>query len=222
MKWAFSIKHKMTAALLLTLVLVLMLGTVIIDKRSVSRLESAFASVYEDRLLVESYIYHLADHLYRKKIMIESCVDLQDAGRIRQQLQSHNEAIQVLLSKYEETRFTQTETSRFNDLKQNIRTMETLEADYLDSEDFNQPLRPSLKAVEQQFVLALDNLHALSGIQVEEGKGLHDDSHRVIAGFVLLSHFEIVILIGIGILIQILLFAAKTTLPKFPQKPSMN
>ncbi len=222
MKWAFSIKHKMTAALLLTLVFVLMLAAVIIDKRSVSRLESAFASVYEDRLLVESYIYHLADHLYRKKIRIESCMDVQEVEQIRQDLHLHNEAIQVLLSKYEETRFTQTETSRFNDLKQYIRNMEALEADYLESADFNQANQPSRVALEQQFVLALENLHALSGIQIQEGKGLHDDSHQVIADFVLLSHVEIVILIGIGIVIQILLFTAKTALPKFPQKPSMN
>ena len=51
---------------------------------------------------------------------------------------------------------------------------------------------------------------------------MKDQSNQIAAGATLLSTFELVVLIAIGILIQILVFASKSTLPRLAQQPGLN
>jgi hypothetical protein len=73
MKWAFTIRQKAKAALILGVVFMLILTKNWLDERNVAKLGISFASVYEDRLVVESYIYQLSDRLYQKKSLLDNC-----------------------------------------------------------------------------------------------------------------------------------------------------
>jgi hypothetical protein len=51
-------------------------------------------------------------------------------------------------------------------------------------------------------------------IQIEEAKRLNDDSKRIIAGFTLLTNFEMVMLIITGLIIQVLILSSSQIAPK--------
>ncbi|MGZ5304119.1 MAG: MCP four helix bundle domain-containing protein, partial [Bacteroidia bacterium] len=120
MQWIYSIKPKHKAALILAVVFIMVLGNNILSKRNVTDLGSSFSSVYEDRLLVESYIYKLSDLLYRKKIILDKAISPEALLSQENNLQNHHAQINILLSDYEKTKLTQTETIVFESLKSNI------------------------------------------------------------------------------------------------------
>src|SRR5690606_1368871 len=98
-----------SAALLLAAIFVLLFVKNMLDSQHFTALGSSFSSVYEDRLMVESYIYRLSDHLFRKKIMIDTCGSAQSAAHIRPVLANHNTAIQEILTAYDKTWLTDAE-----------------------------------------------------------------------------------------------------------------
>lgn len=224
MKWAYSIQQKFKIALLLLVVLVLVLVKNIIDRNNVSKLGNSFSSVYEDRLLVESYIYELSDHLYRKKIMVDDCRSTEHFLALKKRITTHNIAIDTIVDDYARTKLTEAESFYFQAFQNNIADMKELEASYLNQQSIDSLLaQDALRTkMDEQFNAALRNLHQLSSIQISEGKLLQESSQRIVAGSSILTQFELILLIGIGICIQILIFASKSIFPKKPQQHQLN
>lgn len=220
MKWAFTIQQKSKAALILGVVFLLILGKNWYDERKVTELGNSFASVYEDRLVVESYIYQLSDHLYQKKSLLDNYSNKTNLANLQEKLKQHNSAIEALILDYEKTRLTSAETNYFTAFKQDVSAIKRLENNFLQAEI---TVHENAKiGLEKRYGLAVKNLHELSGIQVAEGKMLNDKSKRIIAGSSLLTQFELAVLIGIGLLIQGLIFAARSSVPKKLQNFSLN
>ncbi|MBK0404715.1 MCP four helix bundle domain-containing protein [Adhaeribacter sp. BT258] len=216
MKWAFTIQQKTRAALILGVVFLLVFAKNCYDERKVAELGNSFASVYEDRLVVESYIYQLSDHLYQKKIMLDNCSSQENLGNLQAKIGAQNSAIHSLILHYEKTRLTEKEAVSFQDFKENVATIEKLESQYMAG--VGQALPEKKVTLDASYVSAAENLHELSGIQVAEGRLLSEKSKKMIAGSSLLTQFELAILIGVGLLIQGLIFAAKSAKPKKPQQ----
>ena len=219
MKWAFTIRQKSKAALILGVVFLLILGKNWYDERKVAELGHSFASVYEDRLVVEAYIYQLSDHLYQKKSMLDNCSRQENLVPLQVRIKEHNQAIGNLLHNYEKTKLTSSETTYFAAFKNEVTAIEMLEKTYLTRLTSDPELKTGL---DKRYAIAVKNLHQLSGIQVAEGKLLNDKSKQIIAGSSILTQFELAVLIGIGLLIQGLIFAAKSTVPKKLQNYSLN
>ena len=220
MKWAFTIRQKSKAAIILGVVFLLILGKNWYDERKVAELGNSFSSVYEDRLVVEAYIYQLSDHIYQKKIMLDNCSNQENMPHLQNKLDQHNTAISSLIQDYEKTKLTTIETDCFAAFKANVAAIELLENKYLSSA--NQPSQITKSGLDKRYEIAVKNLHQLSGIQVAEGKLLNDQSKKIIAGSSLLTQFELAVLIGIGLIIQGLIFAAKSAVPKKSQAFSLN
>jgi hypothetical protein len=222
MQWAFGIRRKISAALLLAAIFVLILVTNMVDKRHVTQLGTSFSSVYEDRLIVESYIYRLSEHLFRKKIMIDSCLNPLAAGVIKPLLLGHHAAICQIIVDYEKTKLTQSESKYFNDLKGNINKLEALENDYV--RNFQEGADPwqTRAGIDKEFDEASKTLGRLSAIQVFEGKMLNDHSKKIMAGSSLLTHFETGILIAIGLMIMVLVFESGSALSASARNQGLN
>src|SRR5688500_12720480 len=135
MKWAFGIRRKVSAALLLAVIFVLVFVKNMVDSNHVTELGHSFSSVYEDRLMVESYIYRLSEHLFRKKIMIDTCESQFTAAFIKPLIDGHSRAIESIIGDYEKTKLTAAETHYFNLLKENVQKLVSLEKEYLQSTD---------------------------------------------------------------------------------------
>lgn len=219
MQWIYSIKPKYKAALILAVVFVMVLGNNILSKRNVTDLGTSFSSVYEDRLLVESYIFKLTDLLYRKKILLDKTYSSEELAARQKNITAYNTEINDLLAAYEKTKLTETETGVFALLKNNILEMEALEKTMVSSENGHLQAKP---AFDNSFNSASGNLGQLSQIQVNEGKLLNDESKKNIAGFTLHTQLEIGLLLLLGAIIQALVFTSRSILPKTTQKHSLN
>ncbi|MFC6997020.1 MCP four helix bundle domain-containing protein [Rufibacter roseus] len=222
MKWAYSLRRKTKVAVLLALVMVLVLAKNLIDSKNVSQLGNSFAAVYEDRLLVESYIFQLSNHLYSKKMLVDNCSNQGDYSKLYNQLIHHNTAINALILDYGKTELTEAESVRFAAFKRNMSEISRLELSYLQNEAVEVEMAHGKQLMDAQYSVAAGNLEQLSKIQVAEGKRLNEKSKEIIAGSTILTQFELVLIICLGLVIQILIFASKSVLPKFPQKPMLN
>jgi len=212
----------MKAALILTIAVVLIFAKNVIDERNVSELGSSFTSVYTDRLLVESYIYKFSDHLYQKKILLDDCNAQAHRARFKDQIMAHNAVILQVIGDYEKTRLTESERLYFNDFKNRIQSIIQLEKTCLNAEAGAQISEAHRREIDTRVDQALKDLGQLSGIQVSEGKSIHEQSQKIVAGSVMLTQFELVLLICLGLTVLALLFATRPPVPRFPQQSSLN
>lgn len=221
MQWAYRIRRKISAALLLAAIFVLFLVKNMVESRYVNELGDAFASVYEDRLVVESYIFRLSDNLFRKKIVIDTLSAAHSAAA-RAMVDHHNDAISSLIVDYEKTRLTPDEEAAFADLKVNLAEMRTLEEAFFASADEREPGAAARAAITERFAATSHDLSRLSSIQLNEGKLLNEQSRKIVAGSSLLTRFELGILIAIALMIFVLVFESTSIFAKPVGKESLN
>lgn len=220
MKWIYAIQEKGKAAAILTGFVVLVSAVTLMEKSNVSELGNSFSSVYEDRLVVESYIYKFSDYLYQKKLLIDDCQQGTHAAELREKISLHNEAIMKMIANYEQTKLTESEEKYFTDFKNNITEIIAIENSMLDN--YKGGVAHSRPGFDSEVDKALNNLGHLSAIQVSEGKALNENSKKIMAGSEILTQFELVVLIVVAVMIQMLIFASNSFKSKFPQNPHMN
>jgi len=217
MKWIYRIQQKAQVAFLLAIILMGILVKNVMERNNVSELGDSFSSVYEDRLLVESYIYRLSDHLYQKKLIFDNCEVNGNAIAYRNEIEKHNTDISNLIHEYEKTKFTEKETAFFQSFKNSIRKITFLETQYLMAgSDGSNP------ELDDEFKIAAADLQHLSNIQIAEGKILSDQSKKIVAGSTILTQFELGMIIIIGLIIQALIFASQSLTPKVAQNHNLN
>ena len=216
MKWTFIIRQKFRAAIALGIVFISVLATQLMDKNYYSKLQKAFSSVYEDRLVAEVYIYEISGQLLKKKKLIERHDEI-SAAEMHSTNQTYSDSIKSLLSKYEETKLTIDELLLFNKLKKNLTDLFMLE-----EKQKGRVGGALYRTIEKQHDRLAANLDGLSKIQLSEGKSLINNSKHIIDASNLMSKLEICILIVIGTLVQALIFTSNSLMPRFIQNKSMN
>ena len=222
MKWAYSIRRKISAALLLAAIFVLLFVKSMMDNNNVVKLGTSFSSVYEDRLLVEAYIYRMSDHLFRKKIMIDSASTAGYVSQIRPAVERYNETIRSIIEAYEMTKLTEAETRYFNDYKKNVGELMEAERMFFERVQAGREGAPEKAAIDRHFNLASTNLDRLSGIQISEGKLLNDNTQKIVAGSSILAQFEIGILIAIGLMVMVLVFESTSVWSRVVSRERLN
>lgn len=222
MRWAYSFRRKISAAFLLAAIFVLLFVKNMLDSKNVSQLGSSFSSVYEDRLVVESYIYRMSEHLFRKKIMIDTAENLVSALEIRPLIAQYHHRIGALIDAYKKTKLTEAEEIHFAELKKNVGTLAEFESEYFAAIDEGRFDEEARRRIDKQFNQTSDNLDRLSGIQISEGKILHDHTQRIVAGSSILTYFETGVLIAVGLMVLVLVFESSTMLTKTVGKGSLN
>ncbi|MFZ1807406.1 MAG: MCP four helix bundle domain-containing protein [Cyclobacteriaceae bacterium] len=224
MKWAYSLRNKRKIAFCSALILILIFAKNWIDKKNVATLNTSFSSVFDDRLVVESYIFQLTDHLYQKKIIIANCNSAESALAVQPQVNTHNSSINKILIDYEKTKITTAESKSFVSLKERLQNLKIMEKEFLAALTAqDQSTSTALLAqMQKNFDVAMLDLNQLSKIQISEGKLLKDQSKKIAAGSSILSQLELIVLVAIGMLIQILIFASRSALPKSPQQYGLN
>lgn len=223
MRWSYSLQQKTKITFWSALILILIFVKNWIDKSNVTTLDTTFSSVYEDRLMAESYIFRLSEQLYQKELLLSSEGTLHKSTLLSNHLSQHNNSINSLILDYEKTQLTDEESFYFKQLKLNLDALERLEKPFIQSlENSREEINGIPTQMEEQFKSASYHLNKLSKIQITEGKLLKDQSSRIVAGSTLLSQFELVVIVGLGILIQVLIFASRSTVPKTPQRYQLN
>jgi hypothetical protein len=217
MKWLYPIAEKIKLALALGIVFVLVISTNMINKSHFSELQESFTSIYEDRLMVENYIYKISGYLSNKKILFDSSqVKMAGVYKINSIL---NDSIQKLIADYETTKFTQAEALYFSRFKKGYEKLQELEENFLSGK---QKHRDKQELIMEKHDDLSVNLDLLSEIQLSESRRILDNSFRIIGSNNMTSRVEIVILIVLGLLVQALIFASKSLKPRFVQKRNLN
>ena len=219
MKWAYGIQRKISAALLLTAIFILLFVKNLVDSNNVVRLGNSFSSVYEDRLVVESYIYRMSEHLFRKKFTLDTCSSAVSAGRIQPVVEEYQDRISALIADYEQTRLTNTEKAYFDRFKADIAQLKYHEDEFFQN---NSNIDSVKERINIEFNQASTNLDHLSSIQISEGKLLNERSQKIVAGSSILTRLETGILIAIGLMVLVLVFESSTRLFPRDHKQSLN
>lgn len=199
MKWTYSIPEKFKASLLLTGVIVVILLNNLSERTNSRQLKSAFESIYEDRLMAESYILELSEQLHD----IENKLDNQKSISPIQVDEFIHELDQISL-RYLDTKLTDEEEVHFV-------KFEAI------SWEIGFGLREG-KNVDKQISAAFVELKELSTIQVKEAQKIMGQTGRIFSTGSISSQFEIALLIIAALFVQAIMFASKTL--KTPNIPS--
>jgi hypothetical protein len=213
MKWIYRIRRKTAAALLFALLLIAIGVKNIVDSYQVAQLGDSFKSVYEDRLLVEGYIYRLSENLYQKKLLFDDFGN-QDMKAFSKQISLHNLAINALIIDYANTRLTNEESLYFDLFKKNINEIARMEQECFEKGDFKPDV---LAQIDGQLAAASQNLQHLSDIQIAEGKILRDHSAKIVEGSSFLTQLEFGIIILSGVVIVVIIAASGSIISKVPE-----
>ncbi|MEQ9306452.1 MAG: MCP four helix bundle domain-containing protein, partial [Marinoscillum sp.] len=210
-------EQKSNAALALGIIFILMLGTNMLDTQHANELKSSFSSFYKDRLLVEGYIYEMSGLMHQKEMNLKSA-NISNNADWKDKNGSINSSMNSLMEDYEKTKLTELEVLHFDNLRQEFAQLTSLEQQ-ASPNLHNAGLMKEISAQYHQISMSLDNL---SQIQISEGQNILNNSNRIFASEYLTSQLEFGVLIIIGLILQALVFASKTIMPKFPQQSSLN
>jgi len=195
MNWTFSIKNKITAAAILFLLCVLVLLSNYNDRRHTRKVKDSIRTLYEDRLLAESYLFKLSACIYRLKETLHfSNVEMQTSNtkamRILVEIQQLNTAYQkTKLTTHEAVTFGQFKAIWLNDTRLQINRIK------------NEPI-----VMEQ----ALQLLNQLSSIQLEESQSIVSRAEKEYKTSKYTSDFAMGVVVVLLLVLQALVFAART------------
>lgn len=208
----FAAKYKITIALLLSATFLLIFLKNLADRSDSKNLALSFSAIYEDRLVVEGYLFEMANLLHNKKAAINNSTSTANALPVAV-LRDADARISKLIEDYSKTKFTDEERSVFNQFQQEF-------AQIIESEKSSELLN-NLHQLLQNYENAGRHLQALSGIQLAEAGKLNRQSQQIFSGASILTEVEFVGLILGCIAIQLLLATGKER-TKFPFNPGMN
>lgn len=217
MKWFYAIKEKLKIAIALTFVLILVLVTNTINKYHFTEIKESFTSVYEDRLLVENYIYKLSTELNAKQLRLYSGNETEDEKQ-----HVSNGRINELIKDFKDTKLTEEESEVLHAFAVNVDYLKKLELKLSKLDEQKSEKGVIKQELVMHFTELQNQLSRLSEIQMEEGKKLVNNSKGIVATNYSYSRLEIIVVIIMGLIIQALIFASKSVKPTFVQNQHLN
>jgi len=216
MKWPYSVKNKLSASILLTIIILLILLVNIQNRQRFEQLDDSMSSIFEDRLMVQNYLFKLYDNLNKEESLrhgrsINSNQSLSDLKAERTEI----------IAKYEETYLTEKERVEFSNFLNHLNKMDVLEQQLLSSNDSLTKTALTI-LYDNKTADALNSMRNLSHIQTQEGKALQISSHKIVLGSVSISQLELAILIVLALVIQVLIFTSKTLKIKAQTPHNLN
>jgi hypothetical protein len=195
MKWTYSIKNKLAASGALFSLCLLVLFSNYIDRDHTHNVKNAISTLYEDRLIAESYILKMTGIVYQIKETLNS----KDAG-------ANNTVNNLLLNfkklnnAYLKTKFTEAEKSKADQLLNTMEKFESINLNFTENK---------LKTADSALAL----LNELSAIQLDESRQIMDHAEALYSEGKISSQFVFAIIIIILVVIQALVFTSNTLIP---------
>ncbi|MFS4446552.1 hypothetical protein [Maribacter sp. 2307UL18-2] len=188
-----SIPQRLQAGLILAMAFLLVLGSNRLDKRHFETVQNTVNSVYQDRVVVQDFIYQLNKIFHAKEL------ELARTGQFTLD-DSRNEKIRQLLNDFATTELTPKESDLLNDLDRAFETLVKVEGPNGDvSKDKTIRVGQQLDEIQKK-------LDGLAKIQLNESGQLTQLSNKSLGMNTLMSNLEIAFLILIGLLMLALIF----------------
>lgn len=199
-------KRRFQAIAIISVLLLLIYGKNLTERQAFKSISKTFTEVYQDRLVVEGYIFEISDRLFSIQKLIDHCNLDYDYTRVINEIQGHEQGIMELIVDFEQTNLTVEESDYLNDFKKiiendlNIKNYDLL---YSDSSGVN---AKQVKLYDKKIALAKQDLENLSKIQMSEGEKLISKAKVQINRSQIWAQFEVALLIILIIVIYIFLF----------------
>jgi hypothetical protein len=178
-------------------------------------LGDSFISVYEDRLVVEGYIFSISENLFRIKMLINHCQLESDYSKVIEEISAYENKILETLDTFEKTHLTVQEEQFLFDFR-NIISSNLRIADYnllySESTGINES---QVKEYNRFIERAVTDLEKLSKIQLDEGKKLAVNSEKVVNRSRIWAQFEVAALVILLVLIYLLIYTSRRV--KYPK-----
>ncbi len=179
----------------ISLIFGLVLTTNLIDRNNFIRVKDSIVNIYEDRLVAKFYIYEITNLIHDKELAILK----NDTVDYKNNVQNINQNISSTVSSFEKTKLTSEEAEIFQNLKDNLKNLEKVEARYLSNPISNKA------DILNELDNITSNLNALSKIQITEGSRQMSIGKQAIENVKLFTEIEIYFLVFLAILIQIII-----------------
>lgn len=190
----------------ISLLLSLLYGKNLIERGSFRSISGTFTEVYDDRLLVESYIFQISEKLFRIQKLIDHCDINHDYSKVVEEISVEEKAILNLVAAFEATRLTEPEAVLLSDFKRIVEKDLSIKASQLLYSEASGINKEQVKIYDQKIARAQQDLVNLSKIQLEEGKKLVTKAKTLINRSQIWAQFELALLISLVLVIYLFIF----------------
>jgi uncharacterized protein (UPF0332 family) len=181
-------------------------GKNLLERQSFRSISSTFTEVYNDRLVVEGYIFKISEKLFKIQKLVDHCDLDYDYSKVVNEISNHEKEILSLVGEFEATNLTEEEATYLTDFKKIIQTdlnIKNYNLLYTDSSGVN---KEQVKIYDQKISRAQQDLDNLSKIQLEEGEKLISKAKVLINRSQIWAQFEVALLIILVLVMFLLLF----------------
>jgi hypothetical protein len=199
-------KRKISGFLIIGVLVVLLYGKNLLERQSFRTVSSTLSDVYEDRLLVESYIFQISEKLFTIQKLVDHCTINFDYSKAVLEISKEEQAILELVAAFEATQLTEQEATLLTDFKRIIEkdlSIKSYQLLYNDSSGVNEA---QVKVYDQKIARAQQDLEKLSAIQLEEGGKLVSKAKTLINRSQIWAQFELALLLIFVLVIYIYIF----------------
>lgn len=200
------IRKKVRALLIIGILLLLLYGKNLLERQSFRSIGSAFTEVYNDRLVVEGYIFEISDNLFQIQKLIDHCNIDYDYSKVINEITAHENSILATVMEFEKTKLTDQEASYLTDFKAIIEKdliIKNYGLLYSDSSGVN---LAQVKIYDKKISQARKDLQNLSKIQMDEGEKVISKAKILINRSQIWAQFEVALLIILVVVMFLLLF----------------
>lgn len=199
-------RRKISGFLVIGLLVVLLYGKNLLERQSFRRVSSTLSDVYEDRLLVESYIFQISEKLFTIQKLVDHCTINFDYSKAVLEISKEEQGILKLVAAFEATQLTEQEAALLTDFKRIIEkdlSIKSYQLLYTDSLGVNEA---QVKVYDQKIARAQQDLEKLSAIQLKEGEKLVSKAKTLINRSQIWAQFELALLLVFLLVIYIYIF----------------
>jgi len=222
MNLTFSLRNKWRAAIVSTAIIVVMLIISMMGNKNVDDLRLSFKSVYEDRLVVEQYIFKMSALLYENQIELYKLKNSEMPTLIYAGILANSKTVSAITDQYAHTYLTEKEEEVFHSFRSQLIEISVAEREMITVPADSSGQQKSVELLSSQYRKAIVQLNDLSNIQLAVAKEMLDESDKLAAGHVVMSKLEIAILIIVALFVQFIIFSARLSSQKNPVKYKMN
>ena len=199
-------KRKISGFLIIGALVVMLYGKNLLERQSFRAVSSTLSEVYEERLLMESYIFQISEKLFTIQKLVDHCTINYDYSKVVAEISKEEQAILKLLEAFEATQLTEQETALLADFRRIIEkdlSIKSYQLLYNDSTGVNEA---QVKVYDQKIARAQQDLEKLSAIQLEEGEKLVSKAKTLINRSQIWAQFELALLFIFVLVIYIYIF----------------
>lgn len=212
MNLPFSFRQKTKIALFLFCIMVCSILIRILEDKSIKNMGTAFASIYNDRLIPATDLFQLSQYSFGMQQLIEGYVlseGQKDKNEITAQFVSFQLKTDSLLRKYEKTYLVDNEKGNLIALKGKLIEVKKNGVAMIKNSELQTPAQLKIQyhdIIKPSFDQITNSLANLTKIQSRVGAELIKESQEIMSGSRIYSSVQLILAITIGILIFSILF----------------